>query len=77
MTKRTKIQILYPLSILITYISLHFIFSYLFQNVDNTYITGLVALITVIISPRFKTIKTQSGNKIQMTWIFQKKAKTF
>lgn len=42
-------------------------------NIENTFIrSGLAAGIAVFLSPRKKKIKTQTGEKTQITWIFLK-----
>jgi hypothetical protein len=44
-------------------------------NIDNFFITGgLAGLIGFILSPRKKKIKTQTGEKTQITWIFLKES---
>ena len=45
-----------------------------FFNIDNFLIRLLILIpIGVILSPRKKKIQTQSGEKIQISWIFLKK----
>lgn len=61
----------------IVYLCLYFTLVDLFYGTDKSILFGISAAFTIIISPRLKVIKTQSGDKIQITWIFQKKAKTF
>ena len=43
-------------------------------NIENSFIrSGLAAGIAVILSPRKKIIKTQTGEKTQITWFLLKK----
>tara|TARA_B110000090_G_C13270193_1_gene403851 strand:+ start:683 stop:910 length:228 start_codon:yes stop_codon:yes gene_type:complete len=42
-------------------------------NIENRMIsTGIAASLAVILSPRKNKIKTQTGEKTQITWIFLK-----
>ena len=53
-------------------LSFIFIFDYVL-NIENRMISaGIAASLAVILSPRKKKIKTQTGEKTQITWIFLK-----
>jgi len=42
-------------------------------NIENSFIrSGLAAGLAVVLSPRKKKIKTQTGEKTQITWVFLK-----
>ena len=60
------------LVIFILTFSLIMFFDYVL-NIENTFIRGgLAAGIAVFLSPRKKKIKTQTGEKTQITWVFLK-----
>ncbi len=58
--------------ILIITLLLNLIFSFVFENIAIN--AGLAAGIAILLSPRKKRIQTQTGEKIQITWVFLKKA---
>lgn len=50
-----------------------FFFDYVL-GIENSLVRGgLSAVLAVILSPRKKKIKTQTGEKTQITWLFLKK----
>ncbi|MDX1314465.1 MAG: hypothetical protein R3356_03095 [Eudoraea sp.] len=42
---------------------------------NSTYLALISAIITIVISPKFAAIKTNSGEKLMMKWIFIKKVR--
>lgn len=50
-------------------------FSFRYFNVQGFLVPLLSALITVIVAPKFSTVKTQTGEKIFMKLIFKKEVK--
>ena len=49
-----------------------FIFDYVLDIENRMISAGIAASFAVILSPRKKKIKTQTGEKTQITWIFLK-----
>ncbi|MCZ4695307.1 hypothetical protein [Ancylomarina euxinus] len=77
MKNQIKAKGLHFLFFLFIYMCLYFPLLYFIDSINRAYITGITAFLTVMISPRLKVIKAQSRDKIQITWIFQKKAQIF
>jgi hypothetical protein len=53
-------------------LSFIFIFDYVLDIENRMISAGIAASLAVILSPRKKKIKTQTGEKTQITWIFLK-----
>ncbi|CAI8252115.1 MAG: Uncharacterised protein [Polaribacter sp. SA4-10] len=53
-------------------LSFIFFFDYVLDIENRMISTGIAASLAVILSPRKKKIKTQTGEKTQITWIFLK-----
>jgi exosome complex RNA-binding protein Rrp42 (RNase PH superfamily) len=53
-------------------LSFIFIFVYVLDIENRMISAGIAASFAVILSPRKKKIKTQTGEKTQITWIFLK-----
>jgi|TARA_B110000908_G_scaffold76807_1_gene92425 hypothetical protein len=53
-------------------LSFIFIFDYVLDIENRMISAGIAASFAVILSPRKKKIKTQTGEKTQITWIFLK-----
>ena len=62
---------------IVLFIAIYLIIYYLakiyFKNVNGKYIAVIVAVITALLAPQMKKVETQSGDKIQIKWIFSKK----
>jgi len=58
---------------LVTYLVLRFIIQALFSEI-NTYLLSVIsAAITVVLTPQRRIVKKQSGDEIQLKWLFNKK----
>jgi len=53
-------------------LSFIFFFDYVLDIENRMISAGIAASLAVILSPRKKKIKTQTGEKTQITWIFLK-----
>ncbi len=73
MRNKIKAKGIHFISFIIIYMCLYFLFLNLMESMDRTYLTGITFFIAIIISPKTKVITTQSGDKIQITWMFLKK----
>ena len=73
MRTTTKVRILSYLAFFFIFIIIWIILHYTFENLENPYKGMITAGITAIFSPRINEYKTQSGNKMQLKWIFLKK----
>jgi len=72
MKKHIIAKVLHFISFLIIYMLLFFSLIYFIDGIDHVYIAAITAALTVIIYPKIKMIKAQSGDKIQITWVFLK-----
>lgn len=45
----------------------------LFSDINTYLMTAISAVITVILSPQRRIVKKQSGDEIQLKWLFSKK----
>lgn len=73
MGKKTKIKILSYLILIIMFIAIRIMLHFVFKNLDSFYIGMISAGLTGVLAPRINDFKTQSGDKIQIKWVFLKK----
>ncbi len=73
MNKKTKIRILVALIFLIIYSIIWAILYFAFKDLSNVYVGAIATALAVILSPRINNCESQTGNKIQVKWIFMKK----
>ncbi|MBT8318223.1 MAG: hypothetical protein HKP59_11425 [Lutibacter sp.] len=76
MKLKTKAFLLNIVIFFVTFLVIHFILNYFFKDLKGAYVAGISGGLTAMLAPRAKNIKTQSGDHIQMTWIFSKKVRT-
>lgn len=55
-----------------TFLAISFLLRLVFNDSSNIISTGVTAFLAVILSPRRKIINKQSGNEVQLKWIFSK-----
>ena len=75
MKLQTKIHLLNYIIFFVIFLIIHFSLNYFFKNVHGAIIAAITGALTVILAPRAKSVNTQSGDHIQMTWIFSKKVR--
>ena len=76
MNNKTKIILLSFALSLVIFVIIWGIMGFLFPNLENPYKSMISAGIMFILSPKLKILRSQSGLKLQMTWIFIKKTIT-
>jgi len=78
MTLKTKIKILNRIVFYIVFIIIWLILDIDFNDFPNSLIKVFICVgLTWTLSPKINNFKTQSGDKIQLKWIFSKKTLTF
>ncbi|WP_179021441.1 hypothetical protein [Winogradskyella forsetii] len=60
----------------VTYLIVRFGIQMLFKDINIYLLTAISAIITVILSPQRRIVKTRSGDEIQLKWLFSKKVIT-
>jgi hypothetical protein len=73
MKNQIKAKAIHFISFLIIFICVYFSLLNFIESIDSTVIAGITAFISIVFSPKTKVIEAQSGEKIQITWIFLKK----
>lgn len=73
MKKKTKIKILVAITFLIIYLIIWMILKSRFTNLDNAFVLIFSAILSLLVSPRIKRLKNQTGNSFQIIWFFMKK----
>lgn len=73
MKTSTKASIYIFLIFLITYLVIRFGIQMVFNDINTYLLTAISAVITVILSPQRRIVRKQSGNEIQLKWLFSKK----
>ncbi len=77
MKKKYIIQILSHLSFMIIFAATWAILHFTTDNLNYRAKSAISIVCTVLLSPKVKTFQTQTGKKMQLTWIFIKKAFIF
>ena len=73
MTLKTKAAIYYLIILIVFYLVIWFLLHYIFPNLNTIYVSVISASVSAALSPQKKVVKTQSGEYIQLKWIFSKK----
>jgi len=73
MSKRTKYRVLSSLAFFVIFFTIWTILHVTVKGLDVGYKGMISGGLTAILAPRIKKINTQSGDKIQIKWIFLKK----
>lgn len=73
MKTSTKASLYIFLIFLVTYIVIRFGIQMVFPEINRYLLTAISAVITVILSPQRRIVKKQSGDEIQLKWLFSKK----
>ena len=76
MTKRPKAVIIGNAIYLAVFLIFWFLFPYFFEDNNMSFRGGISAVLTFIISPRITKVQMQSGEKLQIKWLFSSKAIT-
>ena len=58
---------------LVTYLVVRLIIQTLFSEINTYLLSAISAAITVVLAPQRRIVKKQSGDQIQLKWIFSKK----
>lgn len=73
MKTSTKASIYVFLIFLVTYIIVRFTIQTMFEDI-NTYLLAIsAAVITIVLTPQKRIVRKQTGEQIQLKWIFSKK----
>ncbi|WP_179337483.1 hypothetical protein [Winogradskyella ludwigii] len=73
MKTSTKASIYIFVIFLVTYLVLRFGIQYLFNDINRFLLTAISAVLTVVLSPQRRIVKKQSGDEIQLKWLFSNK----
>jgi hypothetical protein len=73
MKTSTKASLYVFLIFLVTYILIRFGIQTVFSDINTYLLSALSAVITVVLSPQRRIVKKQSGDQIQLKWLFSKK----
>ncbi|EDP69501.1 hypothetical protein FBALC1_17212 [Flavobacteriales bacterium ALC-1] len=73
MKTRTKASIYVFLIFLVTYLIVRFGIQMLFSDINTYLLSAISAAITVVLSPQRRIVRKQSGDQIQLKWLFSKK----
>ena len=73
MKTSTKASLYVFLIFLVTYMVIRFCIQMVFSEINTYLLTAISAAITVVLSPQRRIVKKQSGDQIQLKWLFSKK----
>lgn len=73
MKTRTKASLYVFLIFFVTYVLVRFGIKTLFNDINPYLLSAISAVITIILSPQRRIVRKQSGDQIQLKWIFSKK----
>ncbi|WP_339622579.1 hypothetical protein [uncultured Winogradskyella sp.] len=73
MKTKTKASLYIFLIFFVTYIVIRFCIQWVFSDINLYLLSAVAAAITVILSPQRRIVKKQSGDQIQLKWLFSKK----
>jgi len=73
MKTSTKASLYVFLIFLVTYMVIRFCIQMVFSEINTYLLTAISAAITVALSPQRRIVKKQSGDQIQLKWLFSKK----
>lgn len=72
----TKASLYVFLIFAVIYVIVRFSIQALFTDINQMVLAVLSAVITVVLTPQRRIIKKQSGEEIQLKWLFSKKVFT-
>ncbi len=73
MKTSTKASLYVFLIFLVIYLIVRFVLQIIFSDINIYLLSAISAAITVVLSPQRRIIKKQSGEQIQLKWLFSKK----
>lgn len=73
MKTSTKASLYVFLIFLVTYLILRFGIKLVFNDINTYLLSAISAGLTVILSPQRRIVRKQSGDQIQLKWLFSKK----
>ena len=73
MKTSTKASLYVFLIFLVTYLILRFGIQAIFGDINTYLLSAISAAITVVLSPQRRIVRKQSGDQIQLKWLFSKK----
>ncbi len=73
MKTSTKASLYVFLIFLVTYIVIRFGIQMLVSDINTYFLAAISAAITVVLSPQRRIVRKQSGDQIQLKWLFSKK----
>ena len=74
MSKKTKVRILAMFTSLILFLGTWQFIDFIFDCPQLWMLAAISVLVSRILTPAITTVDTQSGSKLQVKWIFYKKA---
>jgi hypothetical protein len=73
MKTSTKASLYVFLIFFVTYILVRFGIKMVFNDINTYLLAAISAVITIVLSPQRRIVRKQSGDQIQLKWIFSKK----
>lgn len=73
MKTSTKASLYIFIIFLVTYLVVRFGIKTVFSDINSYILAAVSAAITVVLSPQRRIVRKQSGNQIQLKWLFSKK----
>lgn len=73
MKTSTKASLYVFLIFLITYLIIRFGIQMVFSDINSYLLTAISAVLTVLLSPQRRIVRKQSGDEIQLKWLFSNK----
>lgn len=73
MKTSTKASLYVFIIFLVTYLVVRFVIKAVFNDINPYFLAAVSAGITVVLSPQRRIVRKQSGNQIQLKWLFSKK----
>ncbi len=60
----------------VIYVAVRFMLQFIFEDINSMVLAVASAVITVVLTPQRRIVKKQSGEEIQLKWLFIKKIMT-
>ena len=73
MKTSTKASLYVFLIFLVTYLLIRFGIKAMFNDINTYLLSAISAALTVVLSPQKRIVKKQSGEQIQLKWLFSKR----
>ena len=73
MKTSTKASLYVFLIFLVTYLVIRFGIQAIYGDINTYLLSAISAAITVVLSPQRRIVRKQSGDQIQLKWLFSKK----